>query len=156
MSPHKGFFVILQETLRQTHQKFDFFSFQSKSFSPKIILIFLKTIFALKYLSKKNIFYQNLVPYFWWVHLKFFYNVPKNPLRVFIGVEKSIEFYLPHYEISQLSSRYHRLMSRKTTMKSSQGNQLLPYGPWKLDFSTSRWIHTFCKIEYGTFGKFAK
>ena len=34
--------------MRQTYQKFDFFSFQSKSFSPKINLIFLKTIVVLE------------------------------------------------------------------------------------------------------------
>ena len=35
---------------------------------------------------------------FWHVWLKKFYKVSKNPLRVLILMQKSIEFYLPHYE----------------------------------------------------------
>ena len=44
MSPLKGFFNILKENLRRNCQKFDIFSFQSQSFSPKINFIFQKMI----------------------------------------------------------------------------------------------------------------
>ena len=36
--------------------------------------------------------------------IKRFYKISKNPLRMFIWMQKSIEFHLPHYEIPQLSS----------------------------------------------------
>ena len=43
---------------------------------------------------------------FWQPSIKRFYKISKNPLRMFIWMQKSIEFHLPHYEIPQLSSYY--------------------------------------------------
>ena len=49
--------------------------------------------------SRENLAIKN-VPNFYWVAFKQSYK--KNPLRIFIWMQKFIEFYLPHYEISQL------------------------------------------------------
>ena len=65
----------------------------------------------------KNLF-SKTVPYFWWLCLRLSYNVSKNPLRGFIGVQKRIEFYLPHYKIPQLSSHYRACKKMEWCWKS--------------------------------------
>ena len=48
---------------------------------------------------------------FWQPSIKRFYKKSKTPLRMFIWMQKSIEFHLPHYESLQLSSCYSRPIS---------------------------------------------
>ena len=64
-----------------------------------------------------NTVLSKTVPYFWWLCLNLSYNTSKNPLRGFIGVQINIEFHLPHYEISQLSSRYWAVSAIKFHME---------------------------------------
>ena len=68
--------------MRQTCQKFDIFSFQSKFFSPKINSIFLKTIFWPEYSIRRtnlissiqnldhSILSSKIVTNFWWLSIK--------------------------------------------------------------------------------------
>ena len=44
--------------------------------------------------------------FFWWLTIKPCYKISKNPLRMFIGVRKCIEFHLIPWEIAQSSSHY--------------------------------------------------
>ena len=46
------------------------------------------------------------MPNFWLLCLKFSYRISKNPSRGLIGMQKTIEIHLPHYEIPQPSLHY--------------------------------------------------
>ena len=62
--PPQRIFCSLQDNLRWTCQKFDIFSFQSKStFSPKINIIFLKTIFVLENQIRRTCFIKIIFNY---------------------------------------------------------------------------------------------
>lgn len=47
------------------------------------------------------------VPNFWRLCLKPFYKISRDPLSMFIGMWKAIEFYMPYYEIPHPSLRYY-------------------------------------------------
>ena len=66
--------------------------------------IFIKSIYLLTILEK-TLFSKNL-PYFCQLRLKLSYKIQKNPFRMFIKVQKRIEFHLPPYEIPQPCSHY--------------------------------------------------
>ena len=55
--------------------------------------------------SWQLVFCKN-VSNFWWLTPKLCYKISRNPLRMFIWMQKSIEFYLKHYEIPQPLLRY--------------------------------------------------
>ena len=61
---------------------------------------FIKNIYLFNH-SCKTLFSKN-VPYFCQLRLKLSYKIQTNPFRMFIRVQKCIEFHLPHYEIPQL------------------------------------------------------
>ena len=60
---------------------------------------FIKSIYFLNH-SCKTLFCKN-VPNFCQLRLKLSYKIQKNPFRMFIRVQKCIEFHLPPYEIPQ-------------------------------------------------------
>ena len=85
----------------------------------KLTMLLIKVVHLIQYSNKKTNFrkiklildlenwswkLKNAV--FWQPSIKRFYKVSKNPLRMFIWMQKSIELHLPHYEIPQLSSHY--------------------------------------------------
>ena len=65
---------------------------------------FIKSIYFLNH-SCKTLSSNNL-PYFCQLCLKLSYKIQTNPFRMFIRVQKCIEFHLPPYEIPQLFSNY--------------------------------------------------
>ena len=64
--------------------------------STKIIFRKIKLIFGLG-----NLLWKLKKSTFWQVCLKLSYKIWKNPLRGLIGMQKTMETHLPHYEISQ-------------------------------------------------------
>ena len=67
-------------------------------FNTKIVFRKIKLIFVLK-----NLFWKLKMSNFWQVRLKLSYKISKNTLRWLIGMQKTIEIHLPHYEIPQPS-----------------------------------------------------
>ena len=70
--------------------------------------IFIKITYFFNH-SCKTLFRKN-VPYFCRLCLKLSYKIQSNPFRMFIRVQKCIEFHLPPYKIPQLSSHYLTVM----------------------------------------------
>ena len=62
-------------------------------------ITFIKSIYFFNH-SCKTLFSKN-VPYFCQLRLKLSYKIQTNPFRMFIRVQKCIEFHLPPYEIPQ-------------------------------------------------------
>ena len=60
---------------------------------------FIKSIYFLNH-SYKKLFSKNLL-FFCQLRLKLSYKIQTNPFRLFIRVQKCIEFHLPHHEIPQ-------------------------------------------------------
>ena len=71
--------------------------------------IFIKSIYFFNH-SCKTLFSKN-VPYFCQLCLKLSYKIQTNPFRMFIRVQKCIEFHLPPYKIPQLWSHYCTFMN---------------------------------------------
>ena len=93
--------------------KIGHFQISKSIFGTKCDLIFLKQKFLFEYQirrttfiksiyffyqSEKTLFSKN-VPYFCQLRFKLSYKIQTNPFRMFIRVQKCIEFHLPHYEI---------------------------------------------------------
>ena len=107
----------MQDNLCESCQKYGIFSFQSKFSCPKTTQIFLKMIFYEEYVISRttlgkiifcfNDFWQILFsknrPYFCRLATKLCDILLQNPLSVFIGVQKSIEFHLTTYKFPQPS-----------------------------------------------------
>ena len=60
----------------------------------------------------KNWLWNLKMPYFCQLRLKLSYKIWTNPFRMFIRVQKSIEFHLPPYEIPQPLSHYYLCYKR--------------------------------------------
>ena len=64
----------------------------------------------ISFISKHGLFSKS-VPNFWRLLIKQSYMISKNPLRMSIWMQKSIEFHLPHYEIPHATKQpYHLLL----------------------------------------------
>ena len=57
------------------------------------------------FIHSENFSFSKNVPNFWRLTPKLCYQISRNPLRMFIWMQKAIEFYLKHYEILQLLLR---------------------------------------------------
>ena len=96
-------------------QKTVFFNFWCQYSRSKINFTYLKFVFLLEYWIRQTTFISDIinfihglfsksVPNFWRLLIKQSYMISKNPLRMSIWIQKSIEFHLPFIEFSQLNS----------------------------------------------------
>ena len=76
-----------------------FFSYYNIELGEQRLLMTL----LISFISKHGLFSKN-VPNFWWLSIKQSYKISKNTFRRLIQMQKSIEFWLHHWEIPQLSS----------------------------------------------------
>ena len=91
------------------------FQISKSIFEAKYDSIFLKPKFLFEYQIRRTTFIKSIyfsnhscktlfsknVPYFCQLCLKLSYKIQTNPFRMFIRVQKCIEFHLPPYEIPQ-------------------------------------------------------
>ena len=98
--------------------KIGHFQISKSIFEAKYDSIFLKPKFLFEYQIRRTTFIKSIyffnhscktlfskyVPYFYQLCLKLSYKIQTNPFRMFIRVQKCIEFHLPPYEIPQLCS----------------------------------------------------
>ena len=87
----------LLENLVKDNKNLVFFSFQSQFFNLKIELIILKMIFVLEYQSRRTSFSKNNFNFIVVYQILF----SKNPLSLFIRLQKFIENHMIQYGISQ-------------------------------------------------------
>ena len=97
------------------------FQISKSIFEVKCKFSFLKSIFSFEYWIKRTTFIKSIYffdqsekslfsknePYFWRLIIKLSYKMQTNPFRMFIWMQKPVEFQLPPYEIPQPWS-YHR------------------------------------------------
>ena len=95
--------------------KIGHFQISKSIFEAKYDSIFVKPKFSFEYQIRRTTFIKSIyfsnhscktlfsknVPYFCQLRLKLSYKIQKNPFRMFIRVQKCIEFHLPPYKISQ-------------------------------------------------------
>ena len=72
--------------------KIGYFQSSKSIFDAKFNLIFLKTIFLFEFQNRWTTliisFYILNVPYFWWLIIKMYYKISKDPLMMFIEMQK--------------------------------------------------------------------
>ena len=107
--------------------KIGHFQISKSIFEAKYDSIFLKPKFLFEYQIRRTTFIKSIyffnhsckilfsknVPYFCQLRLKLSYKIQTNPFRMFIRVQKCIEFHLPPYEIPQPCSYYRTPSQRK-------------------------------------------
>ena len=100
--------------------KIGHFQISKSIFEAKYDSIFLKPKFLFEYQIRRTTFIKSMYlfdqsektlfsknePYFWWLVIKLSYKILTNPFRMFIWVQKYIEFCMPPNKIPQPWSHY--------------------------------------------------